>query len=228
MQPIYADGMTTETPTVPSSRRPKGDKRERTKAKLLQAAMELIREKGFERTTLSEVAERAGVTTGSIYGNFRNREELFMAVAEIKGAPITPRTWPGMSFADLMDAMAEAVIAAISQRRSAILGALSFHAYTLTHEELGGRVRDATAEVYREAAASLALFPASDLPMAPDILVPVLHALTDGLLLQRFLTPQLVPDEAIRAAFAALARARADESGSAGTQRLSLPLPDQK
>jgi len=205
--------MTSEAPIISSRRRPKGDKRERTKAKLLQAAMELIREKGFEKTTLAEVAERAGVTTGSIYGNFRNRDELFMAVAEIKGAPIAPRIWPGMSFADLMGAMAEAVIAAIPQRRSAILGALSFHAYTLTHEELHARVLEATLEIYRGASASLALFPSGELPMAPDLLVPVLHALTDGLLLQRFLTPELVPDEAIHAAFAALARGRSNDAG---------------
>ncbi len=205
--------MTSEAPTIPSRRRPKGDKRERTKAKLLQAAMELIREKGFEKTTLAEVAERAGMTTGSIYGNFRNRDELFMAVAEIKGAPIAPRVWPGMSFADLMGAAAEAVITAIPQRRSAILGALSFHTYTLTHEELRARVLEATAESYRGVSASLALFPREDLPMAPDILVPVLHALTDGLLLQRFLTPELVPDEAIHAAFAAMARGRSDGAG---------------
>jgi AcrR family transcriptional regulator len=202
--------MRSETPTTPSRRRPKGDKRDRTKAKLLQAAMELIRAKGFEKTTLAEVAEHAGVTTGSIYGNFRNRDELFMAVAEIKGAPIVPRIWPGMTFADLMGTMAEAAIAAIPQRRSAILGALSFHSYALTHEELRARVLKATAEIYRLASASFALFPREDLPMAPDILVPVLHALTDGLLLQRFLTPELVPDQAIHAAFAAFARGRSD------------------
>ncbi len=213
MQSNYAAGMTSEAPTISSRRRPKGDKRERTKAKLLQAAMELIREKGFERTSLTEVAERAGVTTGSIYGNFRNREELFMAVAEIKGAPIAPRMWPGMSFADLMASMGEAVILAIPQRRGAILGALSFHAYTLTHEDLHARVLEATAEIYRGFSASLALFPREDLPTTPDLLVPVLHALTDGLLLQRFLTPELVPDEAIRAAFAALARARSNNTG---------------
>ena len=185
MQSNYAVGMTSKAPTISSRRRPKGDKRERTKAKLLQAAMELIREKGFERTSLTEVAERAGVTTGSIYGNFRNREELFMAVAEIKAAPIAPHIWPGMSFADLMGSMSEAVITAIPQRRSAILGALSFHAYTLTHEELRARVLEATAETYGGFSASFALFPREDLPMKPDLLVPVLHALTDGLLLQR-------------------------------------------
>jgi hypothetical protein len=37
-------------------RRPKGDKRERTRAALLDAALALTREKGFEETTLADVA----------------------------------------------------------------------------------------------------------------------------------------------------------------------------
>jgi AcrR family transcriptional regulator len=30
----------------------------------------VIREKGYERTTMEEVARRAGMTRGAIYGNF--------------------------------------------------------------------------------------------------------------------------------------------------------------
>ena len=59
---------------------PKGDKRDRTRAKLLEAARSLIREKGHEHTTLDAIAERAGMTTGAIYGNFKNRDELFLAL----------------------------------------------------------------------------------------------------------------------------------------------------
>ncbi|HEY7059552.1 MAG TPA: helix-turn-helix domain-containing protein, partial [Vicinamibacterales bacterium] len=47
--------------------KPKGDKRQRTRAALLEAARALIREKGYERTTIEEVAKRAGMTTGAIY-----------------------------------------------------------------------------------------------------------------------------------------------------------------
>jgi hypothetical protein len=43
------------------------------------------------------------------------------------------------------------------------------------------------------------------LPMPAELLVAVIHSLTEGLLFQRFLTPDLVPDEAFYAAFAALA-----------------------
>ena len=41
--------------------------------------------------------------------------------------------------------------------------------------------------------------------MPAELLVCVIHALTEGLLFQRFLTPELVPDEVFYAAFAALA-----------------------
>ena len=47
---------------------------------------------------------------------------------------------------------------------------------------------------------------ADDLPMPPDQLAVVISALIEGLFFQRFLTPELVPDEVIYAAFDALAR----------------------
>ena len=42
--------------------------------------------------------------------------------------------------------------------------------------------------------------------MPADQLVRVIHTLTEGLVLQRLLTPELMPDEIFRAAFAALGR----------------------
>ncbi|MGH8429929.1 MAG: hypothetical protein ACREUF_05960, partial [Solimonas sp.] len=44
-----------------------------------------------------------------------------------------------------------------------------------------------------------------ELPMPPEALVCVIHALTEGLVFQRLLTPELVPDDTIYAAFEALA-----------------------
>jgi AcrR family transcriptional regulator len=187
-------------------RRPKGDKRARTRARLVAAAVAVVREKGFERTTLADVAQRAGLTTGAIYGNFANRDELFLAVARERAPPILPRLRPGMSFREQMRALAEAVIAAVPARRDSILGTLSYQAYTLTHEELRAQVVHGSAEVYRETAAAMAaLNPPDALPMPPEVLVKVLHALTDGLLLKRIQMPELVPDEVIYAAFAAIA-----------------------
>lgn len=203
--------MTAAPPTDSARRRPKGDKRARTRAKLLAAARELIGEKGYERTTLRDVAERAGMTSGAIYGNFKNRDELFIALADVYWAPIKPRYAPDASFAEKMRALAEATIAAIPERRSAAVGRLSGMAYALTHEELRAQVQAATAASFSRGAAWLAEVAADgEAPMAPDILVAVIHAMTEGLLFQRFLTPELVPDEAFYAAFAALAGPRTD------------------
>jgi hypothetical protein len=42
--------------------------------------------------------------------------------------------------------------------------------------------------------------------MPPDVFVRVVHAMSEGLLFQRFLTPELIPDKVFYAAFAALTR----------------------
>ena len=42
--------------------------------------------------------------------------------------------------------------------------------------------------------------------MPPEILVRVLHALIEGLVMQRILTPELCPENVFYAAFGALAR----------------------
>src|SRR5581483_7478387 len=105
--------------------RPKGDKRQRTRTKLLEAARSLIREKGYERTTLEDIAERAGMTTGAIYGNFRNRDDLFIALGQTYWAAVKPRVKPGASFAEIMQAMAEATIAALPDRAAAAVGRLT-------------------------------------------------------------------------------------------------------
>ena len=189
--------------------RPKGDKRQRTRVQLLEAARALIREKGHEHATMEEIAERAGMTTGAIYGNFKNREDLFIALGQTYWAPIKPRVKPGASFSDVMRAIAEATIAAIPDRAAAAVGRLTGLAYTLTHEELRARVASVTAESYefgeqwlREVAKR------EDMPMPPGQLVRVIHALSEGLIFQRLLTPELVPDQVIRAAFLALATKR--------------------
>jgi AcrR family transcriptional regulator len=198
-------------------RRPKGDKRERTRATLLEAARALIRENGYERTTMEAVARRAGMTGGALYGNFKNRDELFIALGQTYWAPIKPMIRPGSSFADKMRAMAEATIAALPERRVGVVGRLTGMAYALSHEALRTQVHEATAASYGWGAGWLrSVGDDGQLPMPAELLVVVIHSLTEGLVFQRLMTPDLVPDEVFYAAFAALARpAEATNSQSA-------------
>src|SRR5437764_709377 len=135
---------------------PKGDKRERTRAALIQAAAELVREKGFERTSLEDIARRAGMTRGAIYGNFQNREELFLALVESRWEPVVPPPAPGDGYVDQMRKLADAVVAALPLRRAGAVGAASFQAWTLTHEPMRRRIVEANAETYRRMAAAMA------------------------------------------------------------------------
>lgn len=58
-----------------------GGKRERTQAQLLHAAVKVIAQRGFAAATMQEVAQAAGVTTGTVYNHFGTREELVQRLA---------------------------------------------------------------------------------------------------------------------------------------------------
>ena len=201
----------SEEPTATAKQRsgrraPKGNKRERTRAALLDAALQLVREKGYERTTLEAVAARAGMTTGAIYGNFKNRDELLVALGDAYWPPVKPDIAPGSTFAEAMQAMARATIAAVEQRKHVAVGRLTGVAYTLQNAELRASVRDFTKSSYTAGAKWLRGFGAKELPMPAAQLVVVIHCLMEGLVMQRILTAELCPDEVFFAAFAALAK----------------------
>lgn len=185
------------------------DKRARTRALLVTAAAELVGEKGFDRTSLEDVAARAGVTRGSIYGNFKNREQLFLAVAQSLWQPVAPPITPGAPFRQQMRELADALIASLPERRERAVGAASFQVFALTNKTLRAHLAKANAEVYRQTAKHVVeTARAVELPMSPDELVRTLHALTDGLTFLHALTPDLIDEKVIRAAFDAIAGKR--------------------
>jgi AcrR family transcriptional regulator len=198
-----------KAPTPGRSARPKGDKRARTRARILDAAAEVVGEQGWDRTSLEAVAARAGMTRGAIYGNFKNRDDLFLAIVQTRWRPVIPTYQPGMSFKERMQVLGRAVASAGPERRTQAVGALSFMLFALTHEDMRQRVVGLNREIYKQTAARIAKSVGrAELPMAPERLVKVLHALSDGLTFLRFLAPELITDDVIVAAFEALAVSR--------------------
>ena len=63
-------------PATPPAKTPKG---EQTRALILQTALDLFREKGYEETTMRAIAQRAGVALGNAYYYFRSKEHLIQA-----------------------------------------------------------------------------------------------------------------------------------------------------
>src|SRR5690242_528132 len=50
-----------------------------TKARILEGALKLFREKGFDATTMRDIAQAAGMSLGSTYYHFDSKEALVMA-----------------------------------------------------------------------------------------------------------------------------------------------------
>lgn len=53
-----------------------------SKTRILDAALEVIRTKGYNATTIDDLCEAAGVTKGSFFHHFDSKEELALAAAE--------------------------------------------------------------------------------------------------------------------------------------------------
>lgn len=60
---------------------PRWERRKESRpGELIQSALDVFVEKGYAATRLDEVAKRAGVSKGTVYLYFTNKEELFKAV----------------------------------------------------------------------------------------------------------------------------------------------------
>jgi AcrR family transcriptional regulator len=75
-------GGVSATATGTVDRRPKQDRSRATRQRLLEAAVSCLAEHGWAGSTVSVVAERAGVSRGAAQHHFPTREDLFTAAVE--------------------------------------------------------------------------------------------------------------------------------------------------
>lgn len=68
MQQVVASGQVTDP--------------ESARGKLLQTAAHLFRSKGYERTTVRDLASAVGIQSGSIFHHFKSKDEILKAVME--------------------------------------------------------------------------------------------------------------------------------------------------
>src|SRR5882757_5316544 len=65
-------------------------KSEETRARILDAAVELFRRRGFDAATMREIATEAGVALGAAYYYFDSKDAIVMAFYERAQEEITP------------------------------------------------------------------------------------------------------------------------------------------
>ena len=67
-----------------SSHMPRSD----TRARILDVALELFSEHGYEKTSLREIADRLGVTKAALYYHFKTKDDIVRGIVEKMAAPL--------------------------------------------------------------------------------------------------------------------------------------------
>lgn len=105
----------------------KGDE---TRARILAAALELFRQRGFEATTMREIAASAGVATGAAYYYFDSKDAIVLAFYDQSQRDMEPRLEAALiGSKDLAKRLAAILAVKLDYFHSSrrLLGALSAH-----------------------------------------------------------------------------------------------------
>jgi AcrR family transcriptional regulator len=102
-----------------------------TRARILDAAMELFRRQGFEETTMREIAAEAGVATGGAYYYFDSKDAIVLAFYDQSQQELEPvieqALAGGKHLKERLAALLEAKLKYFEPNRR-LLGALAAHA----------------------------------------------------------------------------------------------------
>ena len=102
-----------------------------TRARILDAAMELFRRQGFEETTMREIAAEAGVATGAAYYYFDSKDAIALAFYDQSQQELEPLIEQALagakSLKDRLGALLETKLKYFEPNRR-LLGALAAHA----------------------------------------------------------------------------------------------------
>lgn len=139
-------------------RAPKQDRSRVTRQRLLEAAVACLAERGWAGSTVSVVAERAGVSRGAAQHHFPTREDLFTAaveyVAEERSTALRAlfADGPADRPADRRPADHRAVVAALVDLYTGPLFRAALHLWVAASDEdqLRPRVTELEAKVGRE------------------------------------------------------------------------------
>lgn len=105
-------------------RPPRQARSQETLGRILDAAEELASEKGFDDTSVAEVARRAGSSVGAFYTRFRDKDRLLYALYDryLEQAMATaddaldPARWKGVGIARLLDSVVRFLVEIYRER----------------------------------------------------------------------------------------------------------------
>lgn len=182
-----------------------GGKRERTRAALMQAAIEVAEEKGFLAASLEEIAVRAGMTKGAIYSNFGGKADLMAAALGRKTLRLEPEYVPGAPLTTQLQAAARALVALLPAAQSQQKLNAQHQIYAITDPDFAARVEAVYVAELDRVAQMVAQAYGDRLAMTPRQFAVSVQVLCIGFLHQHRITPDEITEEVVLAAFQAMA-----------------------
>jgi len=82
---------------------PKQARSKKTKEKIVQAAIRLFQERGYEKTTSNDIASEAGVSVGSFYVYFTDKRQLFFTIFDRRADELYKNIFDGLKPEHLFD-----------------------------------------------------------------------------------------------------------------------------
>jgi AcrR family transcriptional regulator len=183
----------------------RGNKRERTRAKLIAATLEVIGEAGFAGASLEAIARRAGVTRGSIYSNFAGRDELMLAAVGSQGMQLDRDLSAPMPLKAQLRGFAERLLGQLPAGAGGGEMVIGYALYAIKEPDQRAAVAATYAAMFAKIAADLEAQYGARLAITPQALALAIQALAMGVVWQFILSPQDVRPAEVIAAFEALA-----------------------
>jgi AcrR family transcriptional regulator len=70
------------------------ERSQRSRAQVLDAALVLFSHQGYRATSVREIAEKAGVSTGNVYHHFKDKETIFLELLDVYWRAIDDPDFP--------------------------------------------------------------------------------------------------------------------------------------
>lgn len=122
--------------------------------RLVAAAAEVFSEKGYDGARVQEIASRAGLTIGAIYGRFSGKAELLRAAIEAHSSSELDELFSSHEFDGRVTDILKTVGAHLVTRRSTTEQALLLEAFVAARRDPG--VKRHLAEIVEDSATRLA------------------------------------------------------------------------
>jgi AcrR family transcriptional regulator len=124
-----------------------------TRERILNVALELFTEKGYDGTSLREIAETLGVTKAAIYYHFASKEDILMALhlrlhefgkealSRMTDEPITLEVWSQLLDQVTGQMLAQRKLFLLHERNQAALEKLHREDHDAEHDDIQDRFR---------------------------------------------------------------------------------------